>query len=106
MKNKNKITKILQHDISWFVNSKKITELDSSSIEHIAYCLNDGISSGELVISYGKDGSKTTTGWWRIIDWKNIALVLYNSCDTDNKTPRQVAAMKRFDNEWNSLHSW
>lgn len=98
---KNKITKILQHDISWFVQNEKIIELDGASVEHIEQCINDDINQGELCISYFNEFDKEleTTGWWHIINWQDIALQCYNVLKATN-IKQKKDAIKRFDDEW------
>jgi hypothetical protein len=98
---KNKITQVLQHDISWFVSAKIITELDSASIEHIEECIKNGINQGELCISYFNQFDKEveTIGWWYIINWQDIALQCYNALKATN-TKQKKDAIKRFDKEW------
>jgi hypothetical protein len=93
-----KITKILHHDISWEIRYKDIKELDPVSAEHIEYCIGQGISEGDLSVTDEND--EEFTGYWYIINWREVALDLYNSFVADPKVARQVAAMKRFDNEW------
>lgn len=90
----NKNTRILNHDISWYVDVKSVTELDECSIEHIETCIKDGISQGDLYISYGKNGVKTANGWWNIINWRDIACELYNAFG--NKE-REQKAKERFE---------
>lgn len=101
---KNKITEILKHDISWNVLATSVKELDEVSIEHIEKCIQDGYTQGELHISFGKSHEKETSGWWRIINWKNIALDLRNSflskASDDEKDRILKAAIARFDKEW------
>jgi hypothetical protein len=99
---KNKITEIYEHDISWYIDGK-INELDETSRHHIQECIIDGITQGELCISTKR---KEYYGWWHIINWKDIALGLYNATKQkgiyqDNITPGVIeAARQRFDNEW------
>lgn len=50
----NKITNILEHDITWFADKKAVKELDEATIEYIETCIKDGITQGELNICYGK----------------------------------------------------
>lgn len=95
--NKNNVSEILNHDISWFVDSNRVTELDQSSIDHIKQCIEDGISQGSLCVTYGAKHDKESNGWWRIINWKNIALDLYNSVGDGDKIK---AAKKQFDENW------
>jgi hypothetical protein len=97
---KNKITEILQHDISWFVDSTSVKELDECSIEHIEECIKDGLSQGQLCVTYGKYNDKETTGWWHIIDWQGLALGLYNAFEPFKDNPTQKEAVKRFNDEW------
>lgn len=97
---KNNITEVLGHDVSWFVRSNTAMKqgLDESTIEYIENCIKDGISQGELIISYGKNNNLETTGWWHIINWRDIACELYNACPKE--TDRQKQAHERFNKEW------
>lgn len=99
---KNNVTEILGHDISWFVDADSIKELDESSIEHIEKLIKDGYTQGSLSICYGKFGStkdqKETSGYWHIINWKNIALELYNVTGSEVNAQK---ARKLFDENWN-----
>ena len=89
----NRITEVLQHDISWWIDEgedKEVTELDESTIEHIEECIKEGYSSGQIVTENG-------TGWWSMIDWQDIACELYN-CVT-NRTDAGKKARKRFNDK-------
>lgn len=49
----------------------------------------------------GKNGHYyETTGWWEIVNWKDIACELYNAIDVKNKSERAKMARKRFDKYW------
>lgn len=96
-KKTNTVTEILQHDVSWFVESNSVTELDECSIEHIEESIKDGYSSGSLHVTYGKSNNKETSGYWRIINWKNIALQCYNGIKNPHTAKEAIEA---FDNEW------
>ena len=93
---KNKITNILEHNISWYVESNRIKELDSCSIEHIENSITDGYTSGSLNVTYGKNNNLETSGYWSIVDWKDIALELYKAQTLEEKKK----ATKRFDENW------
>lgn len=100
----NIITEILNQDISWFVDSKKVTKLDDTSIEYIERCITDGISQGELHISYGSK-DQAASGWWHVINWRDIACELRNAllAYANIAGPNQAStkkALKRFDDEW------
>jgi len=90
---------ILQHDISWFVDNERITEMDSASIEHIENLIKNGFSSGEVHICYGKNDEKMASGWWNIINWKNLALALYHVVGSE-RNPATVKAREDFDKAW------
>lgn len=91
------ITEIFEHDISWWVDDNKVKELDDSTIEHIEYNIGQGCTSGELCISYGRNNDKEVYGWWTLVDWKDIALALYNAIG--NKV-KENEAKKLFDETW------
>lgn len=99
---KNKITEISGHDISWYVNSKSINELSDYEKERISFEIGTGITQGQIVMSYrGKNNvDYETTGWWHIINWKDIALELRNSIDGGFINKDQLKAVKRFDDNW------
>jgi len=92
----NYITEILCHDVSWWVDVDSVTELDDCSIEHIEQCITDGCRQGDLNVSYGKNMQKEATGWWYIINWKDIALELRNTYQNG----AIETAVRRFDDEW------
>lgn len=69
---------ILEHDVSWWVKSPAIKELDTMQHSHIYEQIRLGISSGELVVYYDRHERLTTTGWWEIINWQSIATELYH----------------------------
>jgi hypothetical protein len=92
---RNRITSILKHDVSWYLKEGEndevdVMELDESTIEHIENCIIDGIGSGQIVTEKG-------TGWWYIIDWRDIATDLYNY----RKGPELKKARERYNSEWN-----
>jgi hypothetical protein len=92
------ITEILKHRISWTCDSETIKELDEWSIEHIEKLIKDGYSSGELYI-----GEEEVRGWWKIINWEDIALELYNALKdipTYNLNEKKKKAITRFDDNW------
>jgi hypothetical protein len=91
------IAEIFEHDISWWVYDNKVKELDDSTIEHIESYIAKGFTSGELCIYYGKNYDKEANGWWTLIDWKDIALALYNAIG--NKT-KEEEAKKLFNETW------
>lgn len=93
----NFITEVLEHDISWWVDSNSVKELDESSIEHIKKMIEQGITQGELCITYGRHRNLETWGWWYIIKWRDIAMQLYRECPNDNEG--QKAARKRYEQE-------
>lgn len=103
---KNKITEVLGHDISWFVDSDNVTELDQVSIEHIEKCINDGLSSGELhvCINTSQDfdiEDDTASGWWSIINWRSIACDLYNAGKKVEEEYLELEkAIEKFEEEW------
>lgn len=99
---KNKITEISGHDVSWFVNSKSVNELSEIEIERIAELIKEGINQGQICMSYcGKNNvDYETTGWWSIINWRDIATELRNSIESGSITNSQLKAIKRFDDEW------
>jgi len=96
-KTEKHITQVLEHDISWWVYDNKVKELDDSTIEHLESYIAKGFTSGELCISYGKNNEKEMYGWWTLVDWKDIALALYNAIR--NKT-KEDEAIKLFDETW------
>lgn len=99
------ITEILSHDVSWYVDKKGVTDLAGAE-EDIERMIKDGYTSGELHLSYGKNNEKTTSGWWHIINWRDIALQLRNSIVAVKEGTGEVLkegqkeAVKRFDKEW------
>jgi len=93
---KDKIVSILENDILWYVESKSVKELDETSEEYIKKCIQDGISSGELNVSYGRNNNLTASGWWQIINWRDIACELFNA----NTPEKMEAAKKRFNDNW------
>jgi len=102
---KERITKIIGHSISWHVDTNRVKELDECSIEHIQQSIIDGCYQGELFVSYGKKQNQSS-GWWRIINWEDIALQLRNSIVNSTKKngkELQKEALKRFNDEWKSL---
>ena len=97
----NKLTRILENDVNWYVDSKTINELDEYSIKHIEQLIHNECGQGELCISL-KNG-KSTYGWWYIVNWEDIALELYNSIknsSVENRPQAQAKAIKRFDENW------
>jgi len=102
---KQRITKILGNDVSWYVESNKVTELDEVSIEHIKKCIQDEYNQGALFVSYGKNDEKETSGWWYIVNWEDIALQLRNALPDRMSNQYEVlkAAIKRFDNEFKAF---
>jgi hypothetical protein len=102
---KNLITEILGHDVSWYVNAPSIKEMDATTEDHIKESIMDGFTQGEICMSYGKNDSKETTGWWSIVDWKNTALKLYDIAKTikSGSTLNIISvnkAIAEFDEQW------
>lgn len=93
-------TEILKHDIYWTIEKPSIKEMDEASIEHIEKLIKDGYSSGEIHVSYGKNGDKTASGWWEIVNWSDIACELYNNVNA-KAGASAIKARKRFDKYWN-----
>lgn len=106
MKRNNTITEILGHDVSWFVDSNRVDELDETSIQHIKECIEDDITQGDLHVCYGKNGDKEASGWWHVINWRSIALDLYNASKSAEigglkiNTLGMKQAIAKFDDEW------
>jgi hypothetical protein len=94
----NHITEIFEHNISWWVYDNKVKELDDSTIQYIESSIGKGFTSGTLCVSYGKNNEKETDGWWTLVDWKNIALTLYNALDADKES--KLKAKELFDENW------
>lgn len=97
-KKKNFITEVLGHDVSWWVDSPSVNELDEVSIEHIEKCISDGTKQGSLHITYGRHYHLQADGWWHVINWRDIACQLYRECPNDDEG--QKAARKRYEEEW------
>jgi hypothetical protein len=56
---------VMLHRIEYSYRDGDTVEITSSDEEHIAYCISQGISSGELcTIPFGQDGE--VYGWWEI----------------------------------------
>lgn len=93
-------TEISGNDISWWVMADSVTDIGETETERIAKMIEDGYTQGEICMSYyGKNNRQyETTGWWEIINWKDIACELYNALPSDTDT--QKKARKRFDNNW------
>ena len=99
---KQQITEIMEHDIKWHLSANNVP-LNDSDIEHIEYQIGSGYTSGELNVSYGKNNEKETSGWWELINWKDIALGLYNSIANVSKDAQKEAqrkAVKNFNENW------
>ena len=88
---------ILNHDIVWWANKNKTKKLDDMSIEHITYQISNGVTSGSLPITSGKLKITKSSGWWEIVNWRNIALELYNSYSSARDS---VEARKLFNENW------
>lgn len=95
---KNFVTEINGHDISWYVDAELVKELDEATKEHLIKMIEEGYTSGELNVSYGRGGNLETSGWWNIINWKNIALELYNVTGSEAVAQK---ARKLFEDNWN-----
>ena len=100
-------TEILGHDIKWWVEDESVTRLDRDTEDHIIECIEDGITSGQIVMQLFKYDEKTdtditseTTGWWEIVNWQNIACQLYNALKHSGDNPEAREAIKRFDENW------
>lgn len=78
---------ILENDIQWHVQDDEVQEMDESTIEHIKDSINKGYSSGEIVMS-----DPDTTGWWEIVNWRDIATGFYNA-NTPDKLKKAVERM-------------
>lgn len=93
-------TEILGNDIIWSADSKSCKELDEASIWHIEDMIRQGYTSGSLEVSMKR---KTTSGWWEIVNWKDIACELYNATQADivRLKPQMMKAIKRFNDNWN-----
>lgn len=94
---KNQFVEIMGHHIKYKVTVKNV-HLTETEIEHIQYMIAQGITSGDLNISYGKNNSKETSGWWEIINWKSIALECYNKLGSEANSD---SARKLFNDNWN-----
>jgi hypothetical protein len=92
-------TDIAGHDIHWWVKSKGVTELSDFERDRIADLISEGYTQGEINMQYtGRNGQYyETRGCWSIVNWKDIALQLYNA----NTKTKFKAARKRFDQHWN-----
>lgn len=87
---------ILGNDIKWYVENESVTELDDATEAHIMECINEGYSSGQIVMTL--ENEEETTGWWEIIDWEDIALELYNALVNGSNDVEK--AVKRFNENW------
>lgn len=88
---------ILHHDIAWKCDNKTVKNLDESAIDDIIYQIQQGLTSSEFTITYGKNGKKETKGWWEIVNWKKIALELYSGAGSRRDFD---AACKLFEDNW------
>jgi len=60
-----KISEIMLHRVEYSYRDYDEMELTSGDEEHIAYCISQGISEGELcTIPFGEDGE--VYGYWKI----------------------------------------
>lgn len=96
------ITEILHHDVSWWVTADDVQALDEGSIEHIQKSITDGYSQGNLNVVFGEDEEQETTGYWQIVNWRNIALGLYHACD--NNTEKQRKARMDLEYAWEGFN--
>lgn len=99
---KKRTTELLGHDVSWNVESKSVKELDDSSEQYIIDSIKEGFTQGELHVTFGKNMNRETSGWWEVINWKDIACELYNAFngETNPVTSEQKKAIKRFNENW------
>lgn len=78
---------ILQHNIRWWMYDKNVPEfeLPDEHIEQIEEAITAGFNCGPIIVSGSFINNKTKqlsfeqdyTGYWEIIDWKNIAGNMY-----------------------------
>lgn len=74
----------------------EITESETEGIEDdIESFLKSGYSSGQLIIVRN---DREISGWWEVIDWKSIALDLYNHVGSEANA---IRVKSRFDLNWN-----
>jgi hypothetical protein len=97
-------TKILEHDISWYVQNESVIKLDDTTEAHIMECINNGITSGEICMTLDIEPEEDSDeeeiyGWWEIVNWKDIACELHNAILSRNGNI-QEKAIKRYNENW------
>lgn len=94
------IKEVLQHDVSIITDSQTATNLSEIAEQEIENMIKDGYSSGQIETILYKDDDdeegELVYVSWRIVDWRSIALELYNA----NTEEKNNVARVRFEEEW------